>query len=85
MDIRRLELKQIVKCGCGESSGVYVDELHAEISGFAVPLGISNGSFVEALSLRNFNKSKNGRSRGVSFDAFVIPDDSETVKFVDKL
>lgn len=60
-------------CSCGRSKGKYLpDGLNAEISGKnSVPLGFSNGSFIDALSLRKY---------GINFTAFVIPESSKTIR-----
>lgn len=62
-------------CECGRSGGRYFsDGLNAEIWGDAVPLGIANPSFAEALK----NRPKSGH-QGSRFEAFVIPEECSTV------
>jgi len=61
---------------CGKSWGYYEpDGLHAIIGGESIPLGIANRSFLLALT--------NGRRKisqsGILFDAFVIPDNCDTI------
>lgn len=66
-------------CQCGASCGRYLaDGLHAEYGGMAVPLGIGNLSFQEALKGR-----PDGPGEGELFDAFVIPQQCETVTVVE--
>lgn len=61
-------LREVVRtCTCGYISGRYVDNVNAEISKYAIPLGIANSSFLNAL----LNRPTNGM--GIEFDAFVIP------------
>lgn len=55
------------ECYCGCSSGVYRDQLNAEIEGPAVPIGISNSSLRKAV----YNRPESGD--GEMFEAFVIP------------
>lgn len=62
-------------CRCGETRGRYVDDLNAIYSGGpAVPIGIANGSLVQAIS----NRPPYGS--GYRFDAFVIPITAPTFK-----
>jgi len=76
------ECRDIVKltydiryCLCGKSSGHYLrDGLTAIISGEAVPIGISNNSFSQAIA----NRPEAGQ--GNPFEAFVIPRVCATVK-----
>lgn len=61
------------KCLCKKSYGKYLDGLNAEIGGNAVPVGINNISFLEALYKRPLD------GEGSRFEAFVIPVRCETV------
>jgi len=54
-------------CDCHRSGGVYTDDIHAEIWGAAIPLGIANDSFLQALQERP------DKGLGKEFIAFVIP------------
>ncbi len=66
-NIFNLDHKEKV-CQCGNARGRYIDNVNAIYSGNdAVPLGIDNFSFANAIS----NQPKDGR--GKRFDAFVIP------------
>jgi len=66
-DIRKLT-HLLTTCQCGRSYGQYhSDELNAYYGGIAVPLGIANSSFVDAL------KNQPPEGMGKRFEAFVIP------------
>lgn len=75
-DIRALYTVEIkIECGCGKSSGIVSqDGLHATISGNAVPLGIHNREFMQAL------RQRPASGMGKEFLAFVIPKQCHTVK-----
>jgi hypothetical protein len=60
-------------CLCGKSSGWYVDDI-AIIDGDAIPIGISNVSLERAVRLRPAN------GRGEGFDAWVLPDKSDSAR-----
>jgi hypothetical protein len=64
-DIVKLEMTTRT-CKCGKSGGRNVDDIVAEIEGDAVPFGINNTSFAEALS--KYPTSK----KGTNFIAWVI-------------
>jgi hypothetical protein len=71
---------EIRSCKCGRSSGRYVDDINAEISGDdAVCIGFSNPSFWDALC----NQPQSGL--GSEFTAFVIPKECGTVKKVNTI
>ena len=53
-------------CQRGRSAGRYIDNIVAEIQGDAVPFGVNNTSFAEALS--QYPTSK----KGTNFIAWVI-------------
>lgn len=61
-------------CDCGFIHGRYVTGLVAEISKEAIPLGIDNISFLEALEFRPDIGS------GWNFEAFVIPRNCPSVR-----
>jgi hypothetical protein len=73
-DVVRLTEKERT-CECKKSSGKYVDDLNAEISGPCIPLGFDNFSFSDAV--RN-QPEKSGW--GKQFTAFVIPKKCNTIK-----
>lgn len=60
------------RCRCGRSGGAYVGDLEAEVFGDAVPVGISNESFLKAVRTR-------GDQESTEFTAFVIPRACHTV------
>lgn len=61
-------------CQCGKAWGSYLnDDLHAVIGGPAIPLGIRNDEFIEALRVRPVDGT------GSRFAAFVIPQVCDTV------
>ena len=62
------------KCGCGKSSGCYIDDLRAEIKGPCIPIGIDNRSFCVAVTRRPQS------GLGSRFEAFVIPMECPTVE-----
>lgn len=71
----RPELERV--CACGRCRGRYFeDELHAWISGPAIPLGFANTSLTSALSRR----PPPGAARGELFTAFVIERGCPTVE-----
>jgi len=71
-----VRLKQEKKtCDCGAIWGYYKDDINAVISPKAIPLGIANSWFYNALE----NRPKYGQS-GTLFDAWVIPKECETVE-----
>ena len=61
-------------CECGKSYGLYVDNINAEIGGYAVPLGFNNTSLVRALASRPY------AGDGKRFEAFVIPKVCRSIK-----
>lgn len=61
-------------CDCSRSYGNYVDPLNAEIGGLAIPWGVANPSFVEAL------KNRPEEGLGERFEAFIIPVKCDTIK-----
>jgi hypothetical protein len=60
-------------CSCKKSSGVYIDDLNAEIYGDAIPIGFQNSSFMKAIKSQRENES-------IKFEAFVIPKVCKTIK-----
>lgn len=79
--------RKLKSCSCGESSGRYVDNLNAEISGDCVPIGIDNDSFSLAYRLQkvdNAFQEKTVGHEGVPFDAFFIPEAATSIKRIDK-
>lgn len=71
-DIIKLSL-QLKSCECGACKGMYSDERQAQYVGeFAVPLGIRNSTFLEAINNQPATNNEDGLS-DVFFDAFVIP------------
>jgi hypothetical protein len=63
-------------CQCGASGGRYTDSLNAIYWGEAVPLGLANSSFVQAL------RQQPESGMGSRFEAFVIPKICPTFKKV---
>ena len=67
-------------CDCASSWGCYTGPLQAEYGGKAVPIGIDNSSFVEAMqAIRKRDKSL---TMGQTFVAFIIPENCDTCKRV---
>jgi hypothetical protein len=61
-------------CTCGKSRGIYLDDVQAEYYGPAVPLGIDNTSFINAVM------NQPDRGMGKLFTGFVIPVECKTFK-----
>jgi len=70
-DVVRMLKGEMRYCKCGKSGGVYIDEVMAEIEGHAIPIGISNSSLLDALSLHLNSKAP------VQIVAFTIPPTKE--------
>lgn len=85
-DVVKLKVGVIRVCDCGASHGQYIDELNAEYSGEAIPLGFSNPSLLEALRERD-RKIRDGQEAnqrwGINFEAFTIPTGADSVKMLD--
>lgn len=77
-DIISLTTKEERTCSCGESSGLYIDEINAVFKGeHCVPLGISNPTFIKALQMsriENKHQIEPTTCKGVDFTAFIILD-----------
>jgi len=73
-DITRLIVNRKRYCLCKQSHGMYCsDGLHALVGGLAIPMGISNISFAQALSRRD----ESGHVE--KFEAFIIEKNCKTV------
>lgn len=60
-------------CECGQVKGMYTSDLNVEYTGaYAVPLGILNDSFIDAVRNQP-EKDNEERTGGVRFEGFVIP------------
>lgn len=76
-DIRKLHFT-LTTCRCGKSFGQYAaDGLYAFYGDRAVPLGIENKSFLQAIQ-----NSPEGPGLGEKFEAFVIPRICDTFRRV---
>jgi hypothetical protein len=74
-DIVKLRGEAWRACYCGKSRGVYAeDDWHATISGAAIPVGVANFSFYEAL------RCQPEAGQGERFTAFVIPKSCPTIE-----
>lgn len=62
-DIFSLSSKE-KSCGCGKTSGKYIDDLNAVYSGNAQPIGFSNKSFRLALQLQRIEDASQYVVRG---------------------
>lgn len=85
-DIFNLTIKEKT-CSCGKSSGKYIDDLNAEISGDCEPIGFANNTFSHAYKIqkienKNYDGNKNTCCKGVEFTAFFIPEWATSVKRV---
>lgn len=76
-----IKLSQHLKtCDCGNVKGMYSDLRQAQFVGeFAVPLGIKNSSFNEAINKQPETDNDDGLS-DVTFEAFVIPKICKTLE-----
>ena len=74
-DVVRLR-SELRRCECGTCWGRYLDDLKAEISEKAIPLGFNN------TALRNAVMNQPQKGQGKGFGAFVIPKECSTVKVV---
>ena len=77
-DVKKLRYTKYrkIKCHCKASWGYYKkDGLHAIIGGAAIPLGIGNQTFIAALQ-----EPRTARYYGPRFEAWIIPDCSDTVE-----
>lgn len=74
-DIRKIR-KDNTNCVCGRSWGRYLDSLNAQYGGKAIPLGIDNYSFFDALQKEKTKSRENGL--GHRFQAFTIPSNCKT-------
>ena len=73
---------RLKSCECGLCKGMYSDLQHAQYTGeFAVPLGIANGSFEEAIAQQPLTSNEDGHS-DATFEAFVIPKKCATLERV---
>ena len=90
-DVFSLKTSGMTTCICGQTSGQYLDNLNAEVSGVKdkfLVLGFDNSSLVEAIRTQlllgdNQEKMIYGPkevTKGRDFRAFIIPDSSTTVK-----
>ena len=75
-DVKKIRTEEIIYCYCGNSWGKYLDDLHAEIGGKAIPIGFGNYSLVSALK----NRPEEDNGSGGKFEAFVIPKGCKTIK-----
>ena len=72
-------------CGCGEVKGKYVDDLNAEYSGDASPIGFANSSFIKAYKMQKVEdhaQKEMGKKiccDGVPFKAFFISTESTSI------
>ncbi len=73
-DVRKLHRDRTV-CECLASWGRYINDLDAVVGGSAIPLGISNPSFLAAI------KGRPDEAPGATFEAWVIPHHSKTVTY----
>jgi hypothetical protein len=75
-DVFELRPKEWRTCKCGKVGGMYKDNLNAEITKDAIPLGFDNFEFMSALR----NRPKKGLGR--RFEAFVIPEECPTIHVI---
>lgn len=78
-DIVALRVGKPRRCECGASSGQYIDEINAAISGPCRPLGVANSTLALALVEQKLHGDLPS-GLGRRFEAFVIPDGAPSVK-----
>lgn len=87
MDLFNLR-KEPKTCGCGKTTGHYINDVDAEYSGNAQILGIGNTGFTEAIRVQFLeNKEKRAKKdccEGVKFLAFTIPAHARSITKVDE-
>lgn len=66
------------QCLCGKSTGQYVDDINANVSGPCDVLGFNNRSLANALVNPR-------QDYGTPFEAFIIPNSSRTIKRIPQL
>ena len=71
-DLFKLSLER-KNCKCGRCCGRYIDDLNAEFSGPAIPLGISNTSLGNAIVV--YNKE----AANLPVEMFTIPSNCKTM------
>lgn len=71
------------KCSCGETKGMYVDDINAIVSGDCQPIGFANSSFIQSIKLQRLEDGKPKRKeeccKGVEFKAFLIPKSATSI------
>jgi hypothetical protein len=75
-DLVSLTLGTPRKCQCLHAGGHYTDPLHAVYWGTALPVGLDNRSFLEAV------KRQPRAGMGEPFNAFIIPRKCPTFQFL---
>lgn len=83
-DIVTLSTEEVKSCLCKKSMGGYKEDgLNAFYEGPAMLIGFSNWSFLSARQ-ENFDNLKAGDKKdlGPIFDAFFIPHNAPTVKYI---
>ena len=85
MDIFNLKKHEKV-CGCGKTKGKYIDDIKAEYSGNAMPIGFANSSFSAAYHEQRkkdkLNFAKSDFTKGTEFTAFFIPASAKSINKV---
>lgn len=90
-DVFSLKTSEMTTCTCGQTSGQYVDNLNAEVSGVKdkfMVLGFDNSSLIEAIRAQLLLGDSQEKmiygpkevTKGRDFRSFIIPDSSTTVK-----
>lgn len=81
-DVFKLSKRFVRSCSCGTSWGEYLEDgLNSRVSDndYTVVLGFDNNTLAQAIvAQQTYGDQKDGRGR--VFDAFVIPNNTETVK-----
>ena len=81
-DVFSLKVKQNRVCSCGETSGMYVDNINAVYSGYSLMLGFNNSSLTTQI-LTHHVQGDRSDGLGHRFEAFIIPDKAPSVKKVE--
>ena len=85
MDVFNLTMTEKT-CGCGKSSGKYIDNLNAEIKGNCKGIGFANNKFQIAYQMQKMEddaqKGKQSCCAGAEFTAFFIPESATSIRRV---
>jgi hypothetical protein len=74
-------------CDCGKTKGKYINNIYAEFTGNAQPIGFSNPSFRQGYTLQKIEDKKPKKvgecCKGVEFTAFFIPKNATSINKIE--